>query len=102
MTRFVILDLTAVPFLRVPMCYPLQPHHDVIDTELCVWLRVHHDDLPSVHREMIITVTLVNTHLIDWRRQWHPTPVLLSGKPHRWRSLVGCRPWGGEESDTTE
>ena len=22
------------------------------------------------------------------RRQWHPTPVLLPGKPHGWRSLV--------------
>jgi len=30
----------------------------------------------------------------DWRRQWHPTPVLLSGKSHGWRSLVGCSPWG--------
>ena len=28
------------------------------------------------------------------RRQWHPTPVLLSGKSHGWRSLVGCSPWG--------
>ena len=38
-----------------------------------------------------------------WRRQWHPTPVLLPGKSHGWRSLVGCSPWGhGEESDTTE
>ena len=37
-----------------------------------------------------------------WRRQWHPTPVLLPGKFHRWRSLVGCSPWGREESDTTE
>ena len=36
------------------------------------------------------------------RRQWHPTPVLLPGKSHGWRSLVGCRPWGREESDTTE
>ena len=35
-------------------------------------------------------------------RQWHPTPVLLSGKSHGWRSLVGCSPWGREESDTTE
>ena len=26
------------------------------------------------------------------RRQWHPTPVLLPGKPHGWRSLVGCSP----------
>ena len=38
----------------------------------------------------------------DRRRQWHPTPVLLPGKSHGWRSLVGCSPWGREESDTTE
>ena len=37
-----------------------------------------------------------------WRRQWQPTPVLLPGKSHRWRSLVGCSPWAREESDTTE
>ena len=36
------------------------------------------------------------------RRQWHPTPVLLPGKSHGRRSLVGCSPWGPEESDTTE
>ena len=28
------------------------------------------------------------------RRQWHPTPVLLPGKSHGRRSLVGCSPWG--------
>ena len=28
------------------------------------------------------------------RGQWHPTPVLLPGKSHGWRSLVGCSPWG--------
>ena len=28
-----------------------------------------------------------------WRRQWHPTPVLLPGKSHGQRSLVGCSPW---------
>ena len=37
-----------------------------------------------------------------WRRQWHPTPVLLSGKSHGRRSLVGCSPRGREESDMTE
>ena len=37
-----------------------------------------------------------------WRRQWHPTPVLLPGKAHGWRSLVGCSAWGLEESNTTE
>ena len=28
------------------------------------------------------------------RRQWHPTPVLLPGKSHVRRRLVGCSPWG--------
>ena len=37
-----------------------------------------------------------------WRRQWHPTPVLLPGKSHGWRSLVGWGPRGCQESDTTE
>ena len=36
------------------------------------------------------------------RRQWQPTPVLLPGKSHGQRSLVGCHLWGHEESDTTE
>ena len=31
-----------------------------------------------------------------------PTPVLLPGKSHGWRSLVGCSPWGHKESDMTE
>ena len=34
--------------------------------------------------------------------QWHPTPVLLPGKSHGWRSLVGCSPWFCYKSDTTE
>ena len=35
-------------------------------------------------------------------RQWHPTPVLLPGKSHGQKSLVGCSPWGRKGSDTTE
>ena len=34
------------------------------------------------------------SHFVQ-RRQWHPTPVLLPGKSHGQRSLVGCSPWGG-------
>ena len=34
--------------------------------------------------------------------QWHPTPVLLPGKSHGWRSLGGCSPWGHWELDTTQ
>ena len=40
------------------------------------------------------------------RRRWHPTPVLLPGNSHGWRSLVDCSPWGRKwgrkESETTE
>ena len=31
---------------------------------------------------------------IPWRKKWRPTPVLLPGQSHGWRSLVGCSPWG--------
>ena len=41
-------------------------------------------------------------YLCIWRTQWHPTPVLLPGKSHGWRSLEGCSPWGRWGSDTTE
>ena len=36
------------------------------------------------------------------RRLWHPTPVLLPGKSHGWRSLVGYSPRSYKELDTTE
>ena len=32
---------------------------------------------------------------------WQPTPVVLLGKPHGQRSLVGYSPWGRKELDTT-
>ena len=47
--------------------------------------------------------TLIRYFLvISTRGQWHPTPVLLPGKSHGRRSLVGCSPCGREESDMTE
>ena len=39
---------------------------------------------------------------IPWRRKWQPTPVLLPGKLHGLRSLVGYSPWGRKESDMTK
>ena len=35
-----------------------------------------------------------------WRRKWQPTAILLPGKSHGWRSLVGYSPWDRKESDT--
>ena len=45
---------------------------------------------------------VVSAPFIERRRQWHPTPVLLPGKSHGWRSLEGCSPWGRWGSDMTE
>ena len=50
-----------------------------------------------------VALALLWTAQPTWRRrQWQATPVLLPGKFHGWRSLVGCSPWGRHESDTTE
>ena len=51
------------------------------DSSMLAW-RIPWTEEPELHRDI--------THL--WRRQWHPTPVLSPGKPHGWRSLVGCSP----------
>ena len=31
-----------------------------------------------------------------------PTPVLLPGESHGWRSMERCSPWGRKESNMTE
>ena len=48
------------------------------------------------------TLTLHCVSWRGWRRQRHPTPVLLPGKSHGRRSLVGYSSCGRDESDTTE
>ena len=52
--------------------------------------------------ELRLQIKLSFPHSSVWRRQWHPTPVLLPGKSHGRRSLLGCSPWGHQESDMTE
>ena len=39
---------------------------------------------------------------MHWRGKWQPTPVFLPGESQGRGSLVGCSPWGHEESDMTE
>ena len=54
--------------------------------------RLHHE-----HLELLDAHELPIFHLWPlgtWRRQWHPTPVLLPGKSHGQRDLVGSSPWG--------
>ena len=56
----------------------------------------------SLSWEPWLTVLIYSWIASFWRRQWHPTPVLLPGKSHGQRGLVGCSPWGCEESDRTK
>ena len=49
-----------------------------------------------------VSSSISSSSLLAWRRRWHPTPVLLPGNSHGRRSLVGCSPWGSQESDMTE
>ena len=37
-----------------------------------------------------------------WKRQWHPTPVILPGESQGWQSLVGCHLWVHTESTLCE
>ena len=50
----------------------------------------------------VVAWSCIGIRLIPRRRQQQPTPVLLPGESHGRRSLVGCSPWGREESDTTK
>ena len=67
--------------------------------EFCCFLSNLNMNQPEV---CIYPLPLEPPSPLSWRRRWHPTPVLLPGESHGRRSLVGCSPWGREESNTTE
>ena len=73
---------------------PGSPVHGILQARILEWVAISFSTL--MFCKMIITI------VSSQRRQWHPTPVLLPRKSHGWRSLVGCSPWGREESDMTE
>ena len=83
-----ILEWVAISFsrgsswLRDQTCFPNLLHWQV-------------DSLPMSHLRSSKYVNTINICLIiKRRRQWHPAPVLVPGKSHGRRSLVGCSPWG--------
>ena len=70
----------------------MQPYLTVSKKEL---------EMLEQHWDLLICYFIYSS-VYMWRRQWHPTPALLPGKSHGWRSLVACSPWGRQESDMTE
>ena len=55
---------------------------------------VGHNKLKNSSRDRNTKPPYLPPDNVYWRRQWHPTSVLLPGKSHGWRSLVGCSSWG--------
>jgi len=65
------------------------PRLILISAKNHIWIRLFICcECPTPTWDFLVSPTL------HQRRQWHPTPVLLPGKSHGWRSLVGCSPLG--------
>ena len=89
----------------------LRPEREVLPRHFCTWaalvLRIEPSLIPCcVFLDFSIIFSVCGLDLwfgkIPWRRAWQPTPVLLPGKSHGQRSLVGYSPWGRKEWDMTE
>ena len=63
------------------------------------WWATVHEVAKSRTRLSDFTFTF-HFHALEKGRQ--PTPMFLPGESQGWGGLVGCRLWGGTESDTTE
>ena len=66
------------------------------------WFPVGCTSLISLQSKGLSRLFSSTTTWKHWFLGAHPTPVLLPGKSHGLRSLVGCSQWGREELDTTE
>ena len=92
----------------VSRCFTIWATREVTKwINLLKWIKLiyNHSDFFTHTNKLLALFCLIKDFdqlYISWRRQWHPTPALLPGKSHGRRSLVSCRPWGREESDTTE
>ena len=54
----------------------------------------------GVRHDWVTSLSLFT--FMHWRRKWQSIPVLLPGKSHGCKRVVGYSPWGRKESDTTE
>ena len=76
---------------QCPIFLPFHTVHGVLKARILEWFAIPFSN-----------TNFLEHSIFHQRRQWHPTPVLLSGKSHGWRSLVGCHLWGRTELDTTK
>ena len=101
--------LILIPF-RLPQisCFTLSLKHFSSDSDKCPNVGLGPlFQFPHLPKAGPVLLTLLFLPLVPssyWvlhgsgqvfrRRQWHPTPVLLPGKSHGQRSLIGYSPWG--------
>ena len=89
----------SCPTLRDPMDCSLAGSsvHGIFQARVLEWVAI-----AFIKRLFSPLLSNMLSRLVIRRRQWQPTPVLLPGKSHGQRSLLGSSPWGRTESDTTE
>ena len=72
----------------------------VLSMCLCFLPSVSWSDLPVAYftdifsKHQLLDLLIKVFYSINLEKAMAPTPVLLPGKSHGWRSLVGCSPWG--------
>ena len=89
---------------------PSNGYSGLISLGLTSWISLQSKGLSKVfsnttvqkHNFFHIQLSLESNSYIHGRRQWQPTLLLLPGKSHVQKSLVGWSPWGHEELDMTE
>ena len=106
-----IYALCLVVQLCPTLCNPTPLPIGILQARTLEWVAIRHSLLQgsSQPRDWTQSATFrwilyhlshqgspIYTHIYNvyLRRQWHPTPVLLLGKSHGRRSLVGWNPWG--------
>ena len=78
-----------------PPAFYLSQHQGLLRPEVKAGTGEHfHGVRGSELRFRVLQLTGERVHGVRGSEQWHHTPVLLPGKSHGWRSLVGCSPWG--------
>ena len=95
------LESCTPSFLKICPSSPLSPG-SIVPSFLAYFPSYCQTLLSSYNPNIPQILKNIDTSIFFRRRQWHPTPVLLPGKSHGWRSLVGCSPQGCQESNMTQ
>ena len=97
-------DPRVLPHLRPPPCLPcLQLALRNLSIPVLNFLKLEASDYnnrnnpdttPATVPGPCGTLPITTYQTLTSEKAVAPTPVLLPGKSHGWRSLVGCSPWG--------